>query len=378
MRVKQLIIYTLCLLYLIPSCVRKKETPIPGWVKDAEAIKISKPDYIADVGVSGVSFDEASEKVSEQLIAKVNNSVLEFLSMVSIDLTDPIVLQIKDGLRAKLEQLPKHFKGLVEIRSRYYDKANKKYYCLGILAREKVYKQIRSLCNEYYNPDFIFQNLKETPKGIYRIKVQSLFSNQILNILSKNGLTADNIRWYAEIVGYTSKVDESSIGSLTGPLYTAKVSYEIIIKGKDGTVIGQIQSNTARGVANSRSKAINKATSQLSIDMSVLNQYIPQIKQTIENYIKNEITTLLQQPAIPEFSLIQRALDVRNYTEAEDYLANARITSKDFGQAITLYLKIQAEKEQEKPHTFSFGRIKDFIKAVLGPVFQLFRKILKI
>ncbi len=310
---------------------------------------LRKMEEISDIGESEKSFEEAKEKMKNNLAMKVVNFINTYLSHLQIPPDDKISLLIRDELKEHSFMLIDGLKELIEFRGKYFDKKNHKFYVLGVIPTERVKTFLTSAFSKLYNPDIIFQKLTEKYPEIYKAKinVSSQYANKIVSILKKNGLAVDNFQWFVEINGEATKIDESSLASFAGLLYTVKTQYVISIKDKNGRLIGQIRSSIGKGVSNSKTEAFNKALADVIININEIEQYIPLIKENITQHIKDIITQKLTMPP-SNLGNIERMIQKEEYLSAEAALEKSSIVSKEFPQSLVLYLKLQGIKEKNK------------------------------
>ncbi len=342
----------LILIFLTPlvmfiSCKDKiQEKTKDEWLKN----NLSKVEGLYAIGESEKSFDEAKEKMRDNISLKIVNSLREYLGRIQTDFNDEINTLVRERLIEQLSdpKFKENLKNLAEFREKYYDKPNHKFYALGVITTEKLTDFITTNFSGFYNSEIFYRQLKERPGGIYRIRVNSRYSDRIISLLSKDGLTLDNTRWFAEVVGHSEIVDETSIASLSGPLYTIKAQYLISIKGKNGILIGQLTSNVGKGVSNSKSKALSKAIVNTSIDIEKISTYTTSIKENIDNYIKEWLNKKFNESIADELGRIQGMFQTGDYSLAETSLEKVSISSKEFPQALAIYLKIQAKKEKDE------------------------------
>jgi hypothetical protein len=337
------LILGIIIMFMLINCAQEKSKE--EWLNK----HLRKMKEISDIGESEKSFEEAKEKMKNNLAMKVVNFINIYLSRLQIPPDDKIGLLIRDELKEHSFTLIDDLKKLIEFRGKYFDKKNHKFYLLGVIPTERLITFLTSAFSKLYNPDIIFQKLIEKYPEIYKAKVNvpSQYTNKIVSILKKNGFAIDNFQWFVEINGEATKIEESSLASFAGPLYTIKAQYVILIKDKNGKLIGQIRSSIGKGVSNSKTEAFNKALANVIININEIEEYVPLIKENITQYLKDIITQKLTTP-LANLGDIDRMIQKEEYSSAEATLEKSSITSKEFPHSLVLYLKLQGIKEKNK------------------------------
>jgi hypothetical protein len=341
-----LIFFAFCLLNFCNcrSCAGPQTKP--GWLAlSPGSLVLTDENYFAIVYVSDVSFNDAIEKGKNELAAKVYNTVNEYLSRIQIPTDDDVSATVRDALAKRIKETADALKPFVEVKEKFQERSPKGFYVLSGIAAEQLFSQISKALEGFYEPDYLLKALQESG-DICRVKVESEYDQEITQELVENGCLIDNGRYYASVIGTSSTVSQSSLKSLSGPLWTIKGQYIITVKGKKGAVLGQINGSVGTGVSNSKAEALDKAIAQSSVDLSNFAQYIPGIKSSIEAYLKERINKLLKRSDEPtrfNFASAMQSFEAKDYQNTTVYLEQCSIYSKEFPQAIILYLRAKGK-----------------------------------
>ncbi len=333
------------------SCAQKiSQTKEPNWVKlPTKKLGIGSEGYFTTVSVSQNSLRDAEEKCKEELNALIYNLTSEYLSRLNPPVKTEFDFILKDLIEKEIKSVLDEANKYFEIRDKYENKREKKYYILGGIQSERLLKMLNEELTKIYEKENLINFLKEN-KEIYRVRVSSDYYEQIKSILEGNNFIVDNERYFAQIVGIPSYEVVSKLASLAGPLWTVKGQYIIYLKDKKGNIIGKISSSEGKGVSNSKEEAQRKALREVSINIDKLNDYLLELKKGIENYLAKELTNNL--PKIEEKTKAYYANALR-YFENKDYkstvalLENLHILSKDFSSGLILYLRAKGSLEGE-------------------------------
>ncbi|MEO0088315.1 MAG: hypothetical protein ABIK77_05320 [candidate division WOR-3 bacterium] len=325
------------------SCAQKtSQTKEPNWIKlPTKKLGISSEGYFTTVSVSQTSFSNAEEKCKEELSALIYNLTNEYLKRLNPPIKTEFDFLLKDWVEREIKNVLDKVKEYFEVRDKYKNKREKKYYVLGGIQSERLLKMLNENLEKIYEKENLVSLLKEN-KEIYRIKVSSDYYEQIKSILENNNFIIDNEKYFAQIIGTPSYTTTSKLASLSGPLWTIKAQYIIYLKDRKGNIIGRISSSEGKGVSNSQEEAKRKALSEVSININKLNDYLPELKRGIESYLEKELKNIL--PKIEEKTKIYYA-DALKYFENKDYkstvilLENLHILNKDFPAGLVLYLR---------------------------------------
>jgi hypothetical protein len=341
-----LTLFAFCLLNFCNcrSCAGPQEKP--GWLAlSPGSLVLTDQNYFAIVYVSDVSFNDAIERGKNELAAKVYNTVTEYLSRLQMPAGDDVIATIRDALGKRIKETGDAMKPYVEVKEKFQERRPKKFYVLSGIAAEQIFSQISKALEGFYDPDYLLKALQESG-DIYRVKVETEYDQEITQELVGNGCLIDNGRYYASVIGTASTVSQSSLKSLSGPLWTVKGQYVITIKGKKGDILGQFNGLVGSGTSNSETEALDKATAQSSVDLSNFAQYIPGIKSSIEAYLKERINKLLKlsdEPTRFNFAGAMQSFEAKDYQNTTVYLERCSIYSKEFPQAIILYLRAKGK-----------------------------------
>ena len=341
-----LMFFAFCLLNFCRcrSCAGPQEKP--GWLALSPGeLVLTDENYFAIVYASDESFDDAIEQGKNELAAKIYNTVNEYLTRIQIPVDDDVSETVRDGLAKKIKQTADALRPFVEVKEKFQERNPNVFYVLAGLKAEQLFSQIAKALEGFYEPDFLLKALQESG-DIYRIKVDTKYDQLITAKLVEQGCLIDNGRFYASIIGSSSTVSQSSIKSLTGPLWTVKGQYTITIKGKKGDVLGRMYGTVGKGTANSKSEALEKAIMQSSVDIVQFAKYISSIKSSIETYLKERIDKLLKQsdePTRMNYASAMQSFEAEDYLNTTVYLERCSIYSKEFPQTIILYLRAKGK-----------------------------------
>ncbi len=326
------------------SCAGPQEKP--GWLAlSPGSLVLTDQNYFAIVYLSDVSFNDAIEKGKNELAAKVYNTVNEYLTRLLIPTDDDVSATVRDALAKRIKQTVDALKPFVAVKEKFQQSSPKVFYVLSSIAAEQLFSQISKALESFYDPDYLLQALKESG-DIYRVRVETKYDQEITPKLVENSCLIDNSRYYASIIGSPVTITQSSLKSLSGPLWSIKGQYVITIKGKKGDVLGRFNGTIGTGVANSKSEALDRAVAQSSVDLSNFAQYISSIKSSIENYLKERINKLLKQSDEPtrfNYASAMQSFEAKDYQNTAIYLERCSIYSKEFPQAIILYLRAKGK-----------------------------------
>ncbi|MCS7250625.1 MAG: hypothetical protein N2323_03090 [candidate division WOR-3 bacterium] len=333
------------------SCAPKTSpTKEPNWIKlPTKKLGIGSEGYFITVSVSKTSLSDAEAKCKEELGALFYNLTNEYLSRLNPPTKTEFDFLLKDLIEKEIKNVLNKASEYFEVRDKYEDKREKKYYILGGIQSERLLKMLNEELAKIYEKEKLLNFLKEN-KETYRVRISSDYYEEIKSILEGNNFIVDNQKYFAQIIGAPSYETVSKLASLGGPLWTIKAQYIIYIKDKKGNVIGKISSSQGKGVSNSKEEAQRKALSEISINLNKLNDYIPALKIGIESYLERELTNTL--PKIEEKIKVYYA-DALKYFENKDYqstltlLENIHILNKDFPACLILYLRTKGSLEGE-------------------------------
>lgn len=333
------------------SCAPKTfQTKEPSWIKlPTKKLGIGSEGYFTTVSVSQTSLSDAETKCKEELNALLYNLTDEYLNRLNPPIKTEFDFLLKDLLEKEIKKVINKASDYFEVRDKYENRREKKYYILGGIQSERLLKMLNEDLAKIYEEESLINFLKEN-RETYRVRVSSDYYEEIKSILESNDFIIDNERYFAQIIGTPSYETVSKLASLGGPLWTIKAKYIIYIKDKKGKVIGKISSSEGKGVSNSKEEAQRKALSEISINVKKLNDYLPELKVGIEDYLERELTNTL--PKIEEKTKIYYT-DALKYFENKDYLStlalleNIHILNKDFPAILILYLRAKGSLEGE-------------------------------
>ncbi|MEO0089126.1 MAG: hypothetical protein ABIK56_01165 [candidate division WOR-3 bacterium] len=333
------------------SCAqRTSQIKEPDWIKlPTKKLGIGSEGYFTTVSVSQTSLNDAEAKCKEELNALIYNLTSEYLSRLNPPIKTEFDFILKDLVVKEIKNVLDKASEYFEVRDKYENKREKKYYILGGIQSERLLKMLNENLAKIYEKENLINLLKEN-KEIYRVRVSSDYYEKIKSILEGNNFIIDNERYFAQIIGTPSYETASKLASLGGPLWTIKAYYIIYLKDKKGNIIGKISSSEGKGVSNSKEEAQRKALSEVSININKLNDYLSELKRGIETYLEKELTNTL--PKVEEKTKGYYA-DALKYFEQKDYksalflLENLHILSKDFSNGLILYLRAKGSLEGE-------------------------------
>ncbi|MFB0508953.1 MAG: hypothetical protein ACETVX_00490 [bacterium] len=318
----------------------------PGWLAlSPGSLVLIDENYFAIVYVSDVSINEAIENGKEELAAKVYNTVTEYLSRLQIPVDDDVSMTVRDALGKRIKETVDALKPFVEVKEKFHQRDPRLFYVLSGIAAEQLFSQISKALEGFYDPDYLLRALQESG-DIYRIKVDTKYDEVITAKLVEEGCLIDNGRYYASVIGSSATVSQSSIKSLSGPLWTVKGQYLITIKGKKGDILGRMTGTVGKGVSNAKSEALEKAVLQSSVDVVQFAKYISSIKSSIESYLKERINKMLKQSDEPtrfNFASAMKSFEAKDFQNAMVYLERCSVFSKEFPQTIILYLRAKGK-----------------------------------
>uniref|UniRef100_A0A7C6EB04 Uncharacterized protein n=1 Tax=candidate division WOR-3 bacterium TaxID=2052148 RepID=A0A7C6EB04_UNCW3 len=318
----------------------------PGWLAlSPGTLVLTDQNYFAIVYSSDVSFSDAIERGKNELAAKVYNTVTEYLSRLAVPSDDEVNATVCDALAKRIKETADALRPYIEVKEKFQERRPKKFYVLSGIAAEQIFSQITKTLEGFYEPDYLLKTLQEAG-DIYRVKVATKYDQEITPKLVENGCLIDNGRYYASVIGNAAIVSQSTLKSLSGPLWTVKGQYIITIKGKKGDVLGRFNGTIGTGVANSKTEALDKAVASSSVDLANFGQYIPSIKSSIETYLKERINKLLKQSDEPtrlNYASALQSFEAKDYQNTTIYLERCSIYSKNFPQAIILYLRAKGK-----------------------------------
>lgn len=344
MKIFRYILLILALLIFIAGCdkIKMPQTKKPDWIKlPTNKLGIGSEGYFTTVTVSTVSLKDAESKAGEELGALIFNLFNEYVKRVNPTVKteiDPLLIEL---VERQIKEASLGAKEYFEIRDRFSNKREKKYYIFGGIKSEQLLREITTRIEKIYNPDNLLAMLKEKNE-IYRVKVSSRYDDQIVTLLQGASFVVDNSNWHGQIIGSSNVVSSSSLKSLSGTLWTIKANYTITISDKKGKTIGRITSSEGTGVHNSKEEAKNKALVQTAVDINRLSNYFPALKDAIESYLKDAISNSI---VIVEKVTRNYYADALKYFESSDYqstlilLEGIHILNKSFPQALVLYLR---------------------------------------
>lgn len=333
------------------SCAQKiSQTKEPNWVKlPTKKLGIGSEGYFTTVSVSQISLSDAEAKCKEELNALIYNLTSEYLSRLNPPVKTEFDFILKDLVEKEIKNVLNKVSEYFEVRDKYENKREKRYYILGGIQSERFLKMLNEELAEIYDKENLIKFLKEN-KEIYRVRISSDYYEQIKSILEGNNFVVDNEKYFAQIVGVPSYGVVSKLASLSGPLWTVKGRYIIYLKDKRGNIVGKISSSEGKGVSNSKEEAQRKALGEVSININKLNDYLLELKKGIENYLTKELVNTL--PKIEEKTKVYYT-DALKYFENKDYknaitfLENLHILSKNFSSGLILYLRAKGNLEGE-------------------------------
>lgn len=336
----------LCLIYFYFAGCGVKSQAKPEWLALAPGtLALTDQNYFLIVYPSFTSFNDAIEKSKNELAAKIYNTVTEYLSRLQMDTLSELNATMRDVLAKRIKQTGDALKPYIEVKEKYQEPRPKKFYVLAGIDAEQVFRQISQVLEGFYDPNYLLQTLQES-EAIYRVKVETRYDEAITPKLVENGCLIDNSRYYASVVGTSSIISQSSVKSLSGPLWTVKGQYVVTIKGKKGDIIKRLNGTISQGTANSLTEALNKAVAQSSVDLTNFAENIESIKSSIETYLKEQITKLLKQSDEPtrlNYANALQAFEAKDYPNTMIYLERCSIYSKEFPKAIILYLRAKSK-----------------------------------
>ena len=331
----------------IKSTARQK----PAWTKlPTGKLGIGSEGYFTTVGISTASFKDAENTAKEELGALIYNLLSEYVNRVTPNVKTELDPLLKNFVEKQCKEAALGAKDYFEVRDKYKEQygkkliffgGEKKFYIFGGIKSEQLLREITMRLDKIYEPDKFLSVLKEQGE-IYRVRISSRQDDEISSILTADGFVIDNTKWYAEIIGNSNTSSGGTLKSLSGPLYTVKSQYVITIRDKKGSAIGRIYGNEAEGVSNSKDVAIEKASSQSTVDVSQINKYTASLKSGIEDYLKNEI---IKSSSKVEVATRPYYADALKYFEAKDYqatliqLEGMHFLNRGFPEAMVLYLR---------------------------------------
>ena len=340
MRVLSAVAALVTTLVLSAGCGGRK----PDWVVEAKSISgWSLPDYFVRADKSAASYDKAADQVKTELGKMVFNLVNQYVAGCRGDTTSRAAILVQEALRANVANLEPGIAGLARIDGKY--RTGGEYFVLGSISVEQLAGFLASSLGEAYDPVAIVAKLKEAKESPYRLRVPSSLEGPLTEVLSKEGFVFDRNRWYVEVTSTSETTDESSIASLTGPLWTVKARRSIVAKDRTGSEICRLDGGEGKGVSSSKSQATNRALAASAVDYSLLSGYADQMKTRIEDALKEEANAVTRRPAFLGMEQVSALVDRGEFAAADELLAQSQVTSKDFPQTIILYLRTHSAKE---------------------------------